>query len=155
MMFSLRSPTRAIGVTLICLMILTQTGCATLQLSPSLAAPPGEGESDEQGEEVSDLPGLGGVFIVAAVAVVGGYLLYKGITSDRGEEEGEPEPGSLLSPAGCTLLVSPDLGIPRRIEPMTPCVVLTPPSLSLPFAEANGVSSGLAAVAPRRSSRQR
>jgi hypothetical protein len=135
MMFSLRSPTRPIGVTLICLMVLTQTSCATLQMSPSLTPEGGDGGSGERGEEVSDLPGMGRIVVVAAV-LVGGYLLYRAIINNRGEAEGESESASSLSPPVCTRLVSPDPGIPRRIVPMTPCLVPTPPSFAMPFGEA-------------------
>ena len=113
-MFSLRSPTRPIGLALICLMILTQASCATLQMSASLGPPPGEGESGEPGESVTDLSGMGTAVVVVAVAFVG-YLLYKAITRDRGEAEGEPESDSSTPPPGC----------PR---PMTPCMVPSPPS---------------------------
>ena len=74
MMFRLRSPTRPTGLALICLMILTQTSCATLQTSASLAPGPGEGGSAPPGESVSDLSDMGTVVAVVAVAVVG-YLL--------------------------------------------------------------------------------
>ena len=138
MMFSLRSPTRAIGLTLICLMVLTQTSCATWQMSPSLAPGPDESGSEREGEGVSDLGDIGGVILVVAAAAAVGYLVYKFVTSDSREAEGESESDPPPPPPACTRLVSPDPGIPRRIEPMKPCVVPTPPSWLMPSAEAKG-----------------
>lgn len=137
-MFSLRSPTRPIGVALMCLMILTLTGCATSQMSPSLAPGPGETGSEGDGEAVSSLSDMGSVITVVAVTAAVSYLVYKFVTRHRREAEAESESGSSLTSPVCTGLVSPDPGIPRRIEPMTPCVVLTPSSWVMPSAEATG-----------------
>ena len=125
-MFSLRSPTRPVGVTLICLMVLTQASCATFQMSPSLTPPPGEGGTEDPGEDVSYLPDLGNGATIVAVAIVGGYLLYKVITRDRGEADGRSEFGSSLSLPGCRPLVSPD---PAGSFSMSAMTHLVPPGM--------------------------
>lgn len=84
-----RSFVRTIAAVVIGLMVLTQTSCVTVQLAPSLK--PGEGGTDPSDSPSGGSGGssVGSVVGIATVALVGGYLLYKGITNDPPEEEGE------------------------------------------------------------------
>ena len=102
MQFRHRLPTRLIGPALVCVFALTQTGCATLQLSPASA--PGSGQTDppsssDGGANRSSPASTVGVVIVT---VVGGYLLYKLFFDDSDEETPtmDPEPSGFNFGAG-------------------------------------------------------
>jgi hypothetical protein len=127
-MSSLRSPIRRIGVALICLMTLTLTSCATLQPSISFGPPPDEGGPQGQDEEVSSLSDMGNVMTVVAVVVVGGYVVYKIVTRNRGEAEGRSEFRPSVSPSLCAPLVPLGPAFPRVIEPTPSCMLVTPSS---------------------------
>jgi hypothetical protein len=82
---SLRLPAGRIGVALICLMVMIQTGCTGLQLSPSLA--PGSGGTDP-GTDPGGGTGkssTGNIVGIATLAAVGGYILYKLVIEDDEE----------------------------------------------------------------------
>ena len=82
---SLRLPAGRIGVALICLMVMIQTGCTGLQLSPSLA--PGSGGTDP-GRDPGGGTGkssTGNIVGIATLAAVGGYILYKLVIEDDEE----------------------------------------------------------------------
>ena len=97
-----RTLTRAVGATLICVLLLTQVGCATLQWSPSFK--PGSDEPGPTNPRDRELDGAstGKVISLAVVAVFGGYLVYKALTADTPEEDGTPEPDSLRIEYGTT-----------------------------------------------------
>lgn len=91
---SFRSPTFRIGAALICLMVLTQTSCTTLQLSPSFA--PGLGETDPGEPADSDIgnSSTGRTVGIVTLAVVGGYILYRVFIEDSEETTTGPKPDS-------------------------------------------------------------
>jgi len=91
---SFRSPTFRIGVALICLMVLTQASCTTLQLSPSFA--PGSGETDPGEPADSDMgkSSTGRTVGIATLVAVGGYLLYRVFIEDSEERTNGPKPDS-------------------------------------------------------------
>jgi hypothetical protein len=110
--------TRRFAVALICLMVLTQASCTTLQLSPSFD--PGSGETGS-GDPDSDDWGLsdtGRAVGLVTLTAVGGYLLYKAFTGDSEEESGQPKPGSSHVEHRGTRLILSDFSLPR-VRPVT------------------------------------
>ena len=109
MRFRLSSPTRSIGVLLIFLVFLAQAGCATIQVSPSLDPGTGGSGSENPNDDVSGFANTGKIVGLAALAVAGGYLVYKAFIADpEGEEGGPQSDSSHMLPVGRPL-ISPDL----------------------------------------------
>jgi hypothetical protein len=125
----LRSPAGRIGVALICLLVLIQTGCTSFELSPSLA--PGSGGTDpgtdpDGGTERSSTSNIVGI---ATLAVVGGYILYK-LVIQKDEENAAGEVPNAAPQALQTIRPSPpDTSLYKPLPGRSPQGSLDPPLL--------------------------
>jgi hypothetical protein len=108
----LHSVTRFIAVLLVCLTFLTQAGCVSVGFSPAMK--PGS-----DGTNPSDDPGggsggssVGSIVGIATLAVVGGYLVYKGITGGPEENEDASTTDSSFRPKTVMPGLSQDRSVP-------------------------------------------
>lgn len=88
-----RSPARWICVAVVCLMVLSQTGCTTLSLSPSMAPGPGQPEPGSSSSGGSRTFGTKKIVGVTILGFVGGYIVYRLFFHDPEEDTGNPEGG--------------------------------------------------------------